>query len=135
MVDKVSKEVRSRTMSAIRSNDTKMEVKFRKALFAEGIRFRKNVSGLTGKPDVAIKSKKIAVFLDSCFWHRCPRHFRRPQSNLDYWIPKIDRNTKRDKMINARYKKMGWKVFRFWEHEVEKSLEKCVGKVAAFIQS
>lgn len=128
-MDKVSKKIRSKTMSAIRSCDTKMELKFRGALFKRGVRYRKNVGNLPGKPDVSIKSKKIAIFLDSCFWHCCPQHFRHPQSNLEYWANKFSRNKLKDKRVNGQYKKMGWKVIRFWEHEVDKDLGNCIKKV------
>ena len=116
-------------MSAIRSRDTKMELKFRKALFKRGVRYRKNVGNLPGKPDLAIKSKKLAIFLDSCFWHCCPQHFRHPKSNLEYWTSKFIRNKQKDKKVNREYKKMGWKILRFWEHEINKNLDSCVEKV------
>lgn len=127
-MDKVSKEMRSRIMSAIRSKDTKMEIAFRKALFKKGVRFRKHVSGLIGKPDIAVKSKRVAIFLDSCFWHRCPRHFRKPTSNKRYWNNKIARNIERDEEINKHYNSAGWKVIRFWEHDTERNLTRAVKK-------
>ena len=128
-MDSVTKEIRKKTIQAIRSNNTSIEIKFRKALFANGVRFRKNVKNLVGKPDIAWKRKKIVVFLDSCFWHSCPIHFRKPKSNVEYWEKKIDRNIKRDLYINTFYLTNGWKLFRFWEHDIKENFEVIVNKV------
>lgn len=122
-------------MSAIRSKDTKMEIAFRKALFSQGIRFRKYTRDLKGNPDIAIKSKKMVIFLDSCFWHRCQKHFRRPSSNKRYWNKKIIRNVSRDKEVNNHYKSIGWRAMRFWEHEIEHNLGKATNKVANFLKN
>lgn len=121
-------------MSAIRSKDTKMEIAFRKALFNQGIRFRKHARDLRGNPDIAIKNKRAVIFLDSCFWHRCPKHFRQPSSNKRYWNKKIKRNVARDKEVSTHYKSIGWKVMRFWEHEVEHNLGRATNKVANFLK-
>lgn len=125
-MDKVSKEIRSKTMRAVRSNNSKMEVAFRRLLFSKGIRYRKNVSDLPGKPDIAIKNKKLVIFLDSCFWHGCPQHLRRPQSNQDYWNRKVEINIERDQKINSEYKKLKWKILRFWEHEIKNNAGECI---------
>ncbi len=102
MPDKVSPEVRSRTMRAVKSKDSKMEVKFRSVLWRGGLRFYKNVKSLLGKPDIVFPRKKVVIFLDSCFWHGCPLHLRLPSSNVEYWQAKIERNKKRDtKAANA----------------------------------
>jgi len=129
MSDTVSKEVRSKTMRAIRSKDTKIEYAVFEKLRTEGIRFRRNVRDLPGKPDIAVKKYKIAVFIDSCFWHGCWRHCRMPKSNKNYWLPKIEGNKKRDKEVNIWYRKKQWTLLRFWEHQITKDLESCVKRI------
>lgn len=126
MPDTVSRKKRSQVMSEIRSKDTKLELKFKNLLV--GLRFRYQPK-IIGKPDFASKKRKIAIFIDSCFWHKCPNHFRRPNSNKSYWKLKIDRNVERAKEVNKLLKKDGWKVMRFWEHEVIKNPDKCLSKV------
>ncbi len=106
-------------MSAIRSKDTKIEISFRKMLWKNGFRYRKNSPNYFGKPDVVLKKYKTVIFLDSCFWHGCNKHFSPPASRKNYWVPKIKRNKERDKEVNRHYKKLGWKVFRIWEHDLE----------------
>lgn len=119
MVDKVSKQKRSEIMSAIKSKDSAMEIGLRKELSRLGLRYRKNVKNLEGKPDIAFIGKKVVIFLDSCFWHGCRWHCRIPQANRSYWQKKIERNKIRDKKINKIYKEKDWKVLRFWEHEIK----------------
>lgn len=112
-------------MAAIPGSNSKLENVFRKALFSKGIRYRKNVADLPGKPDIAIKRKKIAVFLDSCFWHGCKKHCRIPQSNTAYWQGKINKNILRDRDVSLEYKKMGWRIIRLWEHDISRNSEEC----------
>jgi DNA mismatch endonuclease, patch repair protein len=129
MADNVSPEKRRDTMRAVKSKDSKMEIKFRSALWKLGLRFFKNVNTLVGKPDIVFPRKKIVVFLDSCYWHGCPQHLRLPSSNQEYWIKKIERNKNRDNQVNEEYLKTGWRVIRFWEHELKENFESCVDKV------
>lgn len=119
MADKISKQKRSEIMSAVKSKETLLEKKMRRALSKHGLRYRKNVKYLTGKPDVAFIGKKIVVFIDSCFWHGCKKHFRMPKTNINYWKTKIEKNKKRDKEVNKIYKKNGWVVLRVWEHDLQ----------------
>ncbi len=86
-----------------------------------------------GKPDFANKTKKVAVFVDGCFWHKCPTCHRQPQSNTDYWIPKLERNVRRDKEINITLRRMGWKVYRVWEHEVNTNSQKVTNKISRML--
>lgn len=130
MADNITPEKRRDTMRAVKSKDSKMEVKFRSALWKLGLRFFKNVNSLTGKPDIVFPKKKVVVFLDSCFWHGCLIHLRLPASNKEYWENKIGRNKIRDSQVSAEYVKTNWKVIRFWEHELKTEFEKCVSKVA-----
>lgn len=120
-MDVVSKQKRSEIMRAIKSRDSNIEVLLQKSLSKQGLRYRKNVARLPGKPDIAFIGKRIAVFLDSCFWHGCKRHCRLPASNRKYWTAKIKRNKDRDQAVNKRYKTMGWKAPRFWEHDLMQS--------------
>jgi DNA mismatch endonuclease, patch repair protein len=116
MVDRISQENRSRIMKAIRSKNTLPEVILRKALFARGLRFRIHYG--KEKIDIAFPSKKVAVFVDGCFWHGCPLHSHLPKSRKDYWHPKLKKNIERDRAKNKRLTDQGWKVFRFWEHKL-----------------
>src|SRR2546428_705822 len=86
---------RSETMRRVKSTDTTLELKLRKQLWAEGLRYRVR-NKLTGRPDIVFVSQRLAIFVDSCFWHGCPEHCRIPSSNRDYWVPKIQRNRERD---------------------------------------
>ena len=126
--DDLTPEQRRKNMQAIRSKDTSIEVALRRALWQEGIRYRKNYKKLPGKPDIAITRQKIAVFCDSEFWHgydwENSRH--KIKSNHDYWLPKIERNMKRDQEVNDQLKKSGWTVLRFWGFQIKKELNECV---------
>lgn len=132
MVDTVSKKRRSEIMSAVRSKETKIEVYFRKELWAMGVRYRKNPKKYFGKPDVVLNKYKAVIFIDSCFWHGCKKHLRMPSTNKKYWKNKIEKNIKRDEEVNQYYKKTGWKVLRIWEHEIEKIQKKLCKKSRSF---
>lgn len=121
MADNHSKEVRSRNMSHIRSINSKPEEIMRKALFARGFRYRKNVKTLPGRPDIVLPKYKTVIFVNGCFWHKhdCPR-FVWPSSNTDYWIPKITRNVERDQKNYEELKRIGWNVIIVWECELKK---------------
>jgi len=119
MVDKVSKEIRKKNMKAIHSKNTKMEIAVAKELWRRGYRFRKNVKDLPGKPDIAIKKYKVAIFLDSCFWHFCYLHGRIPDTNTDFWRKKFNYNKNHDQKINQYYINNGWTILRIWEHQVK----------------
>lgn len=113
-------------MSKVKSKETKLELYFKGLL--KGLRFRYQPK-IMGKPDFALKKLKIAIFIDSCFWHKCPQHFRKPNSNISYWKPKINRNVERAKEVNLLLKKHGWKAVHFWEHDIAKKPDKCIEKV------
>ena len=112
-MDRFSKEVRSRIMSRIRSESSieKLPKSFK------GMYMRKHVN-IVGRPDFASKKRKIALFIDGCFWHGCPAHYRAPKSNLDYWIPKIMYNVLHDCMVNDKLTREGYDVVRIWECEL-----------------
>lgn len=133
MADVFTKKKRSEIMSRILSKDTKLERDFLKQLslisHATGYRYRKHYTKLPGKPDVAFPSKKIAVFIDGCFWHGCSLHSRTPLSNSDYWKRKIAKNRARDRQVTKVCKKSGWQVIRLWEHAVKKRPAHAVEKI------
>ncbi|UOO43814.1 very short patch repair endonuclease (plasmid) [Priestia megaterium] len=133
MADTVSKETRRKNMQAIRSQ-SQLENIVSKELWKKGFRFRKNAKGLFGKPDISIKKYKVAIFIDSCFWHACPLHGTKPKSNQEYWDKKFDRNKKRDIEVNTYYKLNGWHVKRIWEHEIKLDLQLVVNEIADFIE-
>jgi len=109
--------MRSKVMSSIRSENTKPEIALRKALWAKGLRYR--VFYGKEKIDIAFPSKKIAIFVDGCFWHGCPQHSHLPKSNQAYWEPKLERNKQRDFKTNLQLEAQGWIVMRFWEHDLK----------------
>ena len=130
-MDDLTPEQRKKNMRAIRSKDTTIELALRKALWQRGIRYRKNYKGLIGKPDIVITKYRIAVICDSDFWHGYDWENRkaRIKSNQNYWIPKIERNMKRDREVTAALVEQGWIVLRFWEHTIRKELEECVDDI------
>lgn len=130
-MDDLTPEQRKKNMQAIRSKDTTIELALRKALWKKGIRYRKNYKGLIGKPDIVITKYRIVVFCDSDFWHGYDWDNRksRIKSNQEYWIPKIERNMKRDKEVTAVLVEQGWIVLRFWEHSIRKNLESCLDDI------
>lgn len=132
-MDNLTPEQRRKNMQAIRSTETSIEVKLRKALWNKGYRYRKNYKKLPGKPDVVFPSKKLAVFCDSEFFHgyQWKKNKQKIKSNRDYWIPKIESNMKRDKFNRAKLKKEGWTVLRFWSRQIHKDLEGCIKQIEA----
>lgn len=112
MGDKLTKKQRSYCMSKIRASDTSPENIVK--LNLDDFEYQPKVFG---KPDFINCREKIVLFIDGCFWHKCPIHFKEPKSNKEYWPPKLERNAIRDKEVNIAYKNAGWKVIRFWEHE------------------
>ena len=126
-MDRHTPEQRRRNMQHVRSKDTSIELKLRKALWHAGIRYRKNWKELPGKPDIAITKYKIAVFCDSGFWHG--RDFeitQKPATNAEFWEKKIKRNMERDQEVNRELNGLGWQVIRFWDTDINKDLDGCV---------
>ena len=132
MADRMTREQRSKTMGAIRAQ-SKLENLFSKALWRRGLRFRKNVRKLRGTPDIAIQKYRVVIFVDSCFWHGCPIHFKRPKSNQEFWDAKISRNKERDKEVDTYYIEKGWHVLRIWEHEIRQDLDETVDSALEFV--
>ena len=126
-MDRHTPEQRRRNMQHVRSKDTSIELKLRKALWHAGIRYRKNWKELPGKPDIAITKYKIAVFCDSGFWHgRDFEKKKKPATNAEFWDKKIKRNMERDQEVNRELNGLGWQVIRFWDTDINKDLDGCV---------
>jgi DNA mismatch endonuclease, patch repair protein len=128
---------RSANMRAIRRRDTKPELALRRALHGRGYRYRKDYrldldSGARVRPDIAFTARRVAVFVDGCFWHCCPEHGRNPAVNTGYWDPKLRRNTERDRAADAALAAAGWAVVRVWEHE---PLEAAVAAVTTVLDA
>lgn len=104
-------------MSAVRS-ESRIE-KLPKHL--EGLYLRRHPKGVFGKPDFGNKARRIALFIDGCFWHGCVKCYREPKSNQEFWKAKIERNKERDIRVNETLKSRGWQVIRVWEHELAKA--------------
>lgn len=131
--DVLSPEQRSYCMSQIKGKNTKSEIILRRALWNLGYRYRiKNK--LPGKPDLVFSSYKIVIFIDGCFWHKCPYHFIQPKTRTEFWLNKISSNVARDLRNNEMLKAQGWLVIRVWEHDIKKSLENTVTNIVDALQ-
>jgi|SRR5690625_2758037 len=135
-MDKHSIEQRSKNMRAVKSKNTGIEVRLRKALWKEGVRYRLNNPDIIGKPDISIKKYKIAIFCDSEFWHGkdWERKKFEIKSRRNFWWYKIEKNIKRDQFVNETLKKNGWTVLRFWGEDIKNDLQSCVDNVIEVIQ-
>jgi len=135
-MDNLTPEQRRKNMQAIKSTNTKDEVRLAKALWKLGYRYRKNNKKIFGKPDLTFASYKIAIFIDSEFFHGKDWEVQqlRIKSNREYWIPKIERNMKRDIEVNEFLLSKKWKVLRFWSKEIQKELESCIEKIRQEIE-
>ncbi len=136
-MDRFSPDKRHEVMSRIRGKDTKPEMIVRRFLFSQGFRFRLHYRKLPGHPDIVLPKYRAVVFVHGCFWHRhenC-RHFRLPQSNVEYWENKIAGNVERDLRDANRIADMGWKVIVIWECELErKTRDEVLNRVATLIK-
>ena len=126
MVDHLSPEKRKKVMSSIRSKDTRPELLLWEQVDHRGLR---RYPKIHGNPDIGNKSRKIAVFVDGCFWHGCPICYKPPTTRTEYWSNKLKRNIANDERINNTLRTSGFKVLRFWEHEVLKDARACAQKI------
>ena len=116
MADVHTPDVRSKNMAAIRNRDTKPEVFVRKALFAQGFRYRKNVKTLPGKPDIVLPKYKAVILIHGCFWHGHSCYlFKVPKTRTDFWLNKIEENRTRDLRNTRELEAQGWRVLVIWE--------------------
>lgn len=116
-------------MVANRGKDTTPELRLRSLLYAAGLRFRvdcRPVAGLRTRADAVIRRLHLAIFVDGCFWHACPKHGSLPKLNRRFWMQKFLANRRRDAAANRRLRALGWRVIRVWEHE---SMERAVKRI------
>ena len=128
---KKTKEQISFNMKRVKNKDSEIEITLRKELWARGLRYRKNVNRIFGKPDIAFIGKKIAVFCDSEFWHGYDWDHKSHEikSRREFWIPKIERNMQRDIEVTQALEKEGWLVLRFWGKEIKANCQACADKI------
>ena len=126
-MDKHTPEQRHKNMQAVKSKDSEIERLLRNELWKRGLRYRKNVKDIIGKPDIAFIGKKVAVFCDSEFWHGFNWEERKEdiKTRREFWIPKIERNMQRDLEVNAALAGAGWTVLRFWGKDIKKHCSEC----------
>jgi DNA mismatch endonuclease (patch repair protein) len=130
-MDRHTPKQRSKNMAAIKSTGTKDEVRLAKGLWHLGYRYRKNNKSIFGKPDLTFKKYKIAIFVDSEFFHgkdwEAQKH--RIKSNQEFWHKKIEKNIQRDIEVNNYLTSQGWRIIRFWGKEINKDLNSCISKI------
>jgi DNA mismatch endonuclease (patch repair protein) len=129
-------EIRRKTMQAVKSENTSIEIRVRKLLHARGYRYRLHGKDLPGKPDIIFPGRRKVVFVNGCFWHghTCPRGARKPVNNAEYWTSKIARNMARDSENTKRLRALGWSVFILWECEL-KDETKIIERLCRFLDA
>ena len=118
-------------MSSNKAKNTKPELRLRKALYAEGIRgYRLNWKKAPGRPDIAFPGRKVSIFINGCYWHRCPYcELSLPKTNTDFWKKKFEKNIKRDKKKEKELLDLGWTVLVFWECKIKTNIKDCINKI------
>lgn len=120
----------SKTAKLIKSKNTAIEMILRRKLYSLGYRYRIHCTGIHGKPDIVFSGKKIAVFCDSSFWHgKKYLEGEKFKTNSEFWERKISQNIERDKKVNNLLTQNGWRVLRFWYHEIKKDLDLCIEQI------
>jgi DNA mismatch endonuclease, patch repair protein len=112
-------------MRSNKGRDTSIELRIRRALFAQGFRYRVNyrpLASLRRTADIVFTRDKVAVFVDGCFWHGCQQHYTSPKANSEFWATKVAANMRRDLDTSSRLMEVGWTVLRYWEHESTESV-------------
>lgn len=132
MADVFSTKRRSQIMARIRSQGNRAtEERLRSLMLKWGIAGWRRKQAVFGKPDFVFRKARLAVFVDGCFWHGCPRHATRPQSNELFWKEKIGRNQARDRLVGKRLRAAGWRVLRIWQHELGvKNERRVIGRIS-----
>lgn len=123
--------VTSKVMSANRAKNTKPEISLRKALWSVGLRgYRVHLKNLIGRPDVVFPIRKLAIFVNGCFWHRCPHcQPHEPKSNKAFWLTKFHENQARDLRKSRQLQSLGWSVVTIWECEIKNQLNNCINRI------
>lgn len=120
MADIFTRKKRSWLMSQVRSRGNKStEIKFAKLLRKQGIVGWRRNQKVLGNPDFVFPKSRVAVFIDGCFWHGCPKHGEIPATNQSFWKKKIEQNAARDRLVSDKLRRHGWHVYRFWEHDLD----------------
>lgn len=134
-MDVHDQQQRSKNMSAIKSKNTKPEIRLAKSLYHRGHRYRKHIKKIFGTPDLTFAKHRIAIFVDSEFFHGKNWDVveKRPKSNAEFWQKKIERNMARDKEVNEYLESQGWTVLRFWSEEIQKNLDEVIATIERII--
>ncbi len=136
MADVFSKQKRSAVMSKILGRGNRdTEIRLAIVMRRENLKGWRRHLSLPGRPDFAFPRKKIAVFVDGCFWHVCPKHCKLPAGNSDFWRVKLTANVQRDKRANAALRSKGWRVLRIWEHDLAKRPAYCLRRINSAMSS
>ena len=131
VADTFNKAERSRIMAAVRSRGNKATELILVELFrTAGLKGWRRHAAIPGRPDFIFPKQRVAVFVDGCFWHGCAKHCRMPASNRKYWLGKISRNIRRDRVTRKSLREKGWKVVRVWEHELKKRPQAALSRVS-----
>ncbi|NLL10643.1 MAG: very short patch repair endonuclease [Methanomicrobiales archaeon] len=133
MADVLTPEQRKKNMSHIKGKDTKPELIIRRKLFASGVRGYRVHYDLPGKPDIVFTKKKVVIFIDGCFWHKCPICFQEPETRKKFWVDKIDKNCERDLINNLVLVEKGWTIIRIWEHHIRKNSDDVLKEIMTFL--
>ncbi|MFN5168818.1 MAG: very short patch repair endonuclease [Cyclobacteriaceae bacterium] len=135
-MDKLTVEQRKKNMQSVKSTGSKIEVKLSKALYAKGYRYRKNDKSVFGKPDITFKGLKVAIFVDSEFWHGKNWKVRKNdhKTNKDFWLNKIEGNIARDRLVNRTLKRQGWTVLRFWGKQIVENIDLCITEIETVLK-
>lgn len=136
-MDRLTSAQRRKNMQAVKSKDSAIEIILRKELWRRGLRYRKNVKGITGHPDIVFTKAKVAIFCDGEFWHGYNWEKRKEdfKSNRDFWIPKIERNMERDKEVTEMLQSDGWIVLRYWGKEIQKKTKEIADEIETVLES
>lgn len=133
-MDVFSREKRSEVMSRIRSRGNRdTELALIKVFRKLGITGWRRKQEVFGRPDFVFRAQRVAVFVDGCFWHSCPRHSNLPSTNAEFWASKLERNRKRDRLVNRALREKGWSVLRIWEHEIADE-KRCASRIARVLR-
>jgi len=134
MPDVFTKAKRSEVMSRIRGRGNKgTEVLLAGLLRKNGITGWRRHLSIFGKPDFAFPRQRVAIFVDGCFWHGCPKHSSMPVNNRLFWEAKLSANKRRDRLVTKTLRQLGWSVLRIWEHELCKDATTCVARIKSFL--
>lgn len=136
MSDIFTKAKRSQVMAAVRGRGNRSTEGAVVALLRRhGITGWRRHQGVLGRPDFVFRREKVAVFVDGCFWHGCPRHGTMPVRNRGFWRAKLERNMARDRRVTRRLRREGWSVVRIWEHDLLKRGEVCVRRICRALEA